>query len=70
MPTWQLRHASLNWEKRPLLMGIVNLTPDSFADGGRYVNPDKAVAHAMQLVTGAPISSISGLSRVAPALNR
>jgi hypothetical protein len=63
MPTWQLRHASLNWEKRPLLMGIVNLTPDSFADGGRYVNPDKAVAHAMQLVTeGADIIDLGAES--------
>jgi dihydropteroate synthase len=63
MPIWQLRHASLNWEKRPLLMGIVNLTPDSFADGGRYVNPDKAVAHAMQLVTeGADIIDLGAES--------
>jgi dihydropteroate synthase len=63
MPTWQLRHASLNWEKRPLLMGIVNLTPDSFADGGRYVNPDRAVTHAMQLVTeGADIIDLGAES--------
>ena len=34
---------------RTLLMGIINLTPDSFSDGGRYANVDAAVAHALRL---------------------
>jgi dihydropteroate synthase len=35
---------------RPLLMGIVNVTPDSFFDGGQFCDPERAVAHAMRLV--------------------
>lgn len=34
----------------PLLIGIVNVTPDSFSDGGRYLNRDAAIVHALQLV--------------------
>ena len=34
---------------RPLLMGVVNVTPDSFSDGGRYLEPDRAVEQALQL---------------------
>jgi dihydropteroate synthase len=36
--------------ERPLLMGIVNVTPDSFFDGGRFDDPQRAVAHAVRLV--------------------
>jgi dihydropteroate synthase len=32
---------------RPRIMGIVNVTPDSFADGGRHQTPDAAIAHAL-----------------------
>ncbi|HSC57800.1 MAG TPA: dihydropteroate synthase [Nitrospira sp.] len=35
---------------RPLIMGIVNVTPDSFFDGGRFLDPEAAVAHALRLV--------------------
>ena len=35
---------------RPRVMGIVNITPDSFSDGGRYDSIDAAVAHAQRLV--------------------
>ena len=35
---------------RPLLMGIVNVTPDSFFDGGQFCDPERAVAHALRLV--------------------
>jgi len=49
--------------KRPLVMGIVNLTPDSFSDGGRYNQLDAAVHHARQLVAeGADILDIGGES--------
>jgi dihydropteroate synthase len=47
----------------PLLMGIVNATPDSFSDGGHYAAPDAAVAHALRLVEdGADIIDIGGES--------
>jgi len=46
-----------------LVMGIVNVTPDSFSDGGRFLHPQAAVAHALQLVEqGAEILDIGGES--------
>lgn len=48
---------------RPRLMGIVNTTPDSFSDGGRYTGVDAATAHALALVAaGADILDIGGES--------
>lgn len=48
---------------RPLLMGIVNVTSDSFYDGGRYVQTERAVAHALDLLEqGADILDIGGES--------
>ena len=48
---------------RPLIMGIVNVTPDSFSDGGRWASVDAAVAHAQQLVAdGADILDVGGES--------
>jgi dihydropteroate synthase len=49
--------------ERPAVMGIVNVTPDSFSDGGRYLDPDAAVAHGMALVTaGADVLDVGGES--------
>ncbi len=36
--------------ERPLIMGVVNVTPDSFSDGGRFLDPTAAIAHAYQLI--------------------
>ncbi len=48
---------------RPLVMGIVNVTPDSFSDGGDFVDPKAAAAHCEQLVAeGAAILDIGGES--------
>lgn len=48
---------------RPLVMGIVNVTPDSFSDGGRHLQHDAAIAHAYQLIeAGADILDIGGES--------
>ncbi len=50
-------------DKKPLLMGILNVTPDSFYDGNRYNNKDRAYAHAMQMLEeGADIIDIGGES--------
>ncbi|MFD1947458.1 dihydropteroate synthase [Nocardioides aestuarii] len=47
----------------PLLMGIVNVTPDSFSDGGRYVDPAAAIAHGRQLLAdGADVLDVGGES--------
>lgn len=60
---WTLRTRTLQFGSRPLLMGIVNVTPDSFSDGGRYLDTSKAVEHALQLVRdGADILDIGGES--------
>ena len=48
---------------RPLVMGIVNVTPDSFSDGGRHLLRDTAIAHAQQLIVeGVAILDIGGES--------
>ena len=60
---WRLRRTDLHFRKRPLLMGIVNVTPDSFSDGGNYFDPDAAAAHALRLqMAGADILDIGGES--------
>jgi dihydropteroate synthase len=49
--------------ERPILMGIVNVTPDSFSDGGQHATTQQAIAHAHRLVTeGAHILDIGGES--------
>ncbi|MBV9575328.1 MAG: dihydropteroate synthase [Gammaproteobacteria bacterium] len=51
----------------PQLVGIINITPDSFSDGGHFINPEKALDHAIQLVNdGAEILDI-GAESTAPA---
>lgn len=47
----------------PLVMGVVNVTPDSFSDGGRHLAPENALAHARRLIAeGADILDIGGES--------
>jgi len=49
--------------ERPLIVGVVNITPDSFSDGGRYLAPDTAIAHALRLdAEGADILDIGAES--------
>jgi dihydropteroate synthase len=60
---WKLRTKTLFLGRTPLLMGIVNVTPDSFSDGGKFLDPEKAVAHALKLeAEGADILDIGGQS--------
>lgn len=48
---------------RTLIMGVVNTTPDSFSDGGRFLDPDRAVEHGLQLLDdGADVLDIGGES--------
>lgn len=59
---WKLRTQILRLD-RPVFMGIVNVTPDSFSDGGRYFDTDTAVWHSLELVEqGAGILDIGGES--------
>ena len=60
---WNIGSRSLPLGRRTLVMGIVNVTPDSFSDGGRFLDPEKAVAHAIQMLSdGADIIDVGGES--------
>jgi dihydropteroate synthase len=60
---WQLRSRSLWLGERTLVMGVVNVTPDSFYDGSRFLEPEEAIARGLQLLEeGADILDIGGES--------
>jgi dihydropteroate synthase len=46
---WKLRTRSLQLGDRTLIMGVLNVTPDSFSDGGKYADPDRAFARALEI---------------------
>jgi dihydropteroate synthase len=46
---WKLKKREIKLGERTLVMGVLNLTPDSFSDGGRYSDPDRAFARAVEL---------------------
>jgi len=61
--TWRLRTRRLTFDSRPLVMGIVNVTPDSFSDGGKFLESEAAIEHGLKLVgDGADILDIGGES--------
>lgn len=61
--TYQCGETQLKLGERTLIMGILNVTPDSFSDGGRYNEADRAVAHALEMIgDGADIIDIGGES--------
>ena len=82
---WKIRGGKLSCAKT-LLMGIVNVTPDSFSDGGQFIEPERAAAHALKLIEegadildlgaessrpGAdPVSTEEELKRLLPVLDR
>jgi dihydropteroate synthase len=60
---WKIGSRTLELGRRTLIMGIVNVTPDSFSDGGLYIDAAKAVAHAERLLDeGASIIDVGGES--------
>ncbi|GIP30678.1 dihydropteroate synthase [Paenibacillus sp. J23TS9] len=61
--TYTMGEAVLELGASTKIMGILNVTPDSFSDGGRYVDPEQAVHHALQMVQeGADLIDIGGES--------
>jgi dihydropteroate synthase len=46
---WKIRDRTLNLGERTLIVGVLNVTPDSFSDGGKYQDPDRAFARAIEL---------------------
>ena len=60
---WRLRTRTLELGPRTLVMGILNVTPDSFSDGGRFLERDHAVAHALKMLDdGADLLDVGGES--------
>ena len=60
---WEGKGFSFDCSSRTLLMGILNVTPDSFSDGGRFLDPETAVEHGLRMVEeGADVLDIGGES--------
>jgi len=60
---WKLPARWIEWDKVPSIMGIVNVTPDSFSDGGRFADTSQAIEHALRMAEeGADIIDIGGES--------
>lgn len=60
---WRCRDRTIRIGARPLVMGIVNVTPDSFSDGGRFASADEAVRHGLAMAAGgADIVDVGGES--------
>src|SRR5690348_1925077 len=60
---WNLGNRVLQLGKHTVIMGVVNVTPDSFSDGGQYFDREKAIQHALQLLEdGAEIIDVGGES--------
>src|SRR5260221_5836572 len=60
---WRLRSRTLELGPRTLVMGVLNVTPDSFSDGGKFLARDHAVAHALKMLDdGADLLDIGGES--------
>jgi len=63
MREWHIAGRTLPIGERTLVMGVLNVTPDSFSDGGEFLSPEKALAHAEQMIAeGADIIDIGGES--------
>lgn len=83
---WKLKNRGLTLGERTLIMGVLNVTPDSFSDGGKYLDPDRAFARAIEIEeqgadiidVGAestkpgstPISAAEEIRRLIPVLKR
>ena len=60
---WRCRGRQVPVGERTLVMGILNVTPDSFSDGGLYAEPERAVEHAVEMIkAGADIIDVGGES--------
>ena len=81
---WHIRERTLPIGERTLVMGILNVTPDSFSDGDPYLTPETAVVHAEKMISegadiidvggestrpgGEPVSAEEEIQRVAPVI--
>ena len=65
---WKLRTRTLELGRRTLVCGVVNITPDSFSDGGRFLDPQAAIGGTEGSAAGAAISSKEEQARLLPVL--
>ena len=62
-PVWRVGERAFDCSERTLVMGILNVTPDSFSEDGRFFDPEEAVRHAAQMVSeGADVVDVGGES--------
>ncbi|HMP90878.1 MAG TPA: dihydropteroate synthase [Kiritimatiellia bacterium] len=62
-PLWKARDHEWILDRRTIIMGVLNVTPDSFSDGGRHVDPESALKSALEMVAaGADIIDVGGES--------
>jgi dihydropteroate synthase len=60
---WQIGDRAVDLSQRSIIMGVLNVTPDSFSDGGEFFTSEKAVAHGIRMATdGAQIIDVGGES--------
>jgi dihydropteroate synthase len=60
---WQTRRQTLDLSHHGAIMGVLNVTPDSFSDGGLFTDPGQACAHALEMISeGADIIDVGGES--------
>src|SRR5207237_853924 len=60
---WRVRGAELDCSSRTLVMGVLNVTPDSFSDGGRYLDAESAVRRGVEIAAaGADLIDVGGES--------
>ena len=60
---WKIGDAVVDLSKRAMIMGVLNVTPDSFSDGGKFFTADAAVEHGILMATeGADIIDVGGES--------
>ncbi len=60
---WKIRDREIDLSRRALVMGIINATPDSFSDGGSFLDPQAALVHGLRMVAeGAEILDVGGES--------
>ncbi|BAU13426.1 dihydropteroate synthase [Leptolyngbya sp. NIES-3755] len=63
MQAWELARSTFHWGQKTYIMGVLNVTPDSFSDGGQFNTLENAIAQATQMIEdGADILDIGGQS--------
>lgn len=63
MALWRILDSNYDLSSRGMIMGVLNVTPDSFSDGGQYFDPRRAVEHGLKLIAdGADILDVGGES--------